>query len=414
MHLAKSLSFIGWLLLAYGGTELNLLNSSTIVFDWIIFNIPSEIGLGILFKSITGADTSFRALDQACGIAVGQSVFPNQISARLSPEVSRDALLFFSELKNVKVSDPQRMVIVDAFVRCLRVLRWILVALTASLAVLKFSTRDFAFVKGERPGNGEKAEIGCSNRESVWGLQTPASGGKEGCRTTWSQKNLFWGRSVWQLCSFAILLLAWLRSAGEMISTRARVRVRTFSILKSHCIPGIFEISKSNKPVAKDFKCRIHEVIFWIAKHDWTQFLSFAGLASARESRWIFYLPVLWNCLRRYPCIGIRLHLKDRESVLESWKFESSSKWISCTEIITYKQSLFPNGSTNRAYSQTFYLSRRPYSITSSTHPPTNSRAAQIFQISKSCSFQPPFFSWSRPWPPTSLFATTPIGCPQH
>lgn len=81
--------------------------------------------------------------------------------------MGRDAVALVSELKKMKISDPQRMVIVNAFVGSLRVLWWILVALTALLAVLTLFTRDFAFVKEQSPGDGEKAEVGCSNRESA-------------------------------------------------------------------------------------------------------------------------------------------------------------------------------------------------------------------------------------------------------
>ncbi|RDI78683.1 hypothetical protein Vi05172_g11253 [Venturia inaequalis] len=191
-HLTKPFSFIGWLLFTYGLTELNLLTSSTTVFDWIILNIPSGIGLGILFASLSlstqasaenradcspeekvkvktfsaGLNPFFRAVGQASGIAIGQSVFSNQISARLGPETGRDAVALVSELKNLEVSDPQRVVIVNAFVGSLRVLWWILVSTTALLAVLTLFTRDFAFVIDESV-ESEMAEVRCSDGESA-------------------------------------------------------------------------------------------------------------------------------------------------------------------------------------------------------------------------------------------------------
>jgi hypothetical protein len=173
-------------------TELNLLDSSTTVFGWVVLNIPSGIGLGILFASLSlatqasaehradcsaeekvkvkafsaGLNPFFRALGQACGIAVGQAAFSNQISKTLGPDVGRDAIALVSDLRKLKASDPQKIVIIDAFVGSLRVVWWILVALTSLLAVLTLFTRDFSFVKAERPSDGEKAEVESTDDEN--------------------------------------------------------------------------------------------------------------------------------------------------------------------------------------------------------------------------------------------------------
>lgn len=191
MHLTKPFSLIGWILFAYGLLELDLLNSKTTVFDWIILNIPSGIGLGILFASLSlatqasaehradcsveekvkvkafsaGLNPFFRALGQACGIVVGQAIFSNEISKRLGHETGKDAVALVSELKKMKAEDPQKVVIVDAFVGSLRVIWWALFALTSLLAVLTLFTRDFAFVKVDSPSDGEKAEAERSDGE---------------------------------------------------------------------------------------------------------------------------------------------------------------------------------------------------------------------------------------------------------
>jgi hypothetical protein len=189
-HLTKPFSFIGWILFTYGLTELNLLSSSTKVFGWIVLNIPSGIGLGILFASLSlatqasaehradcspeekikvkafsaGLNPFFRALGQACGIAVGQATFSNQISKTLGPELGKDAVALVGQLRKMEISDPQKMVIIDAFVGSLRVVWWILVALTSLLAILTLFTRDFAFVKVAMPCDSEKAEVSRGDR----------------------------------------------------------------------------------------------------------------------------------------------------------------------------------------------------------------------------------------------------------
>lgn len=47
-HLAKPFSLMGWLLFSYGILELTLLDDRTSVYQFIILNIPSGLGLGIL------------------------------------------------------------------------------------------------------------------------------------------------------------------------------------------------------------------------------------------------------------------------------------------------------------------------------------------------------------------------------
>lgn len=190
-HLTKPFSFIGWILFAYGLMELNLLSSSTTVFGWVVLNIPSGIGLGILFTSLSlatqvsaehradcspeekvkvkafsaGLNPFFRALGQACGIAVGQATFSNQISKTLGSEVGKDAIALVGDLRKMKGSDPQKLVIIEAFVGSLRVLWWILVALTSLLAVLTLFTKNFAFVKDESSRDGEKGEVESTDGE---------------------------------------------------------------------------------------------------------------------------------------------------------------------------------------------------------------------------------------------------------
>jgi hypothetical protein len=184
-HLTKVFNIVGWVLFAYGLTTLHLLDASTSVFGWIVLNVPSGIGLGILFASLAmstqssaearadcseeqrarikamaaGLNPFFRALGQACGIAVGQAAFSNEISKRLGPKVGRDASTLVEEVRNMRLSDPQRVKVTEAFVGSLRVVWWILVALTTFLLFMTLFTRDFGLKGAQNRENNGKNDI---------------------------------------------------------------------------------------------------------------------------------------------------------------------------------------------------------------------------------------------------------------
>lgn len=80
--------------------------------------------------------------------------------------MGRDAVALVRDLRKMTDSDPQKMVIVDAFVGSLKVVWWILVALTTLLAILTLFTRDFSFEKVAKSSDNEKAEVESSDVEA--------------------------------------------------------------------------------------------------------------------------------------------------------------------------------------------------------------------------------------------------------
>lgn len=106
----------GWVLTTFGVGILYLLDVNTTVVSWIFLNLTCGIGMGLLFPSMafaiqassTNKDLAFavamfsffRAFGQAIGVAVGGTVFQNQMKKKLlsypllasrADEYSRDA-----------------------------------------------------------------------------------------------------------------------------------------------------------------------------------------------------------------------------------------------------------------------------------------------------------------------------------
>jgi hypothetical protein len=168
-HLTKPFNIIGWLLFVYGIIELNLLDADTSVFGWIVLNIPSGIGMGMLFASLSlatqasaehradcsdeqrarvkamaaGLNPFFRALGQAFGIAVGQAAFSNAILNRVGPDVGRDVAGLIDSIKHLPKSSSTKTMLSLAVVESLRVVWWILVGLTALVVMLTLFTKEF-------------------------------------------------------------------------------------------------------------------------------------------------------------------------------------------------------------------------------------------------------------------------------
>lgn len=113
-----------------------------------------------------GLNPFFRALGQAFGIAVGQATFSNEI---LRSTGNRDVIGLVEKIKGMISSGTERVFLVNAFVGGLRVIWWILLALTAFAALLTFLTKEFGLGSAEQDDGGidliiepmdlEKAEI---------------------------------------------------------------------------------------------------------------------------------------------------------------------------------------------------------------------------------------------------------------
>ena len=151
----------GWSLATLGCSLLTLLTASTPTHSWILLNLVSGLGLGMLFSAMSFATQApasnadlpfaaalfsfFRALGQALGVAVGGVVFQNRMAHNLAAqpqlapfagEYSADA----SALVELLASLPREKVemkgqLVQAYVDALRVV-WATMAALAGLGLL--------------------------------------------------------------------------------------------------------------------------------------------------------------------------------------------------------------------------------------------------------------------------------------
>jgi hypothetical protein len=160
-----------------------------------MLNIPSGIGMGMLFASLSlttqasaehradcsdeqrvrvkamaaGLNPFFRALGQAFGIAVGQTAFSNDILKRLGSEAGRDVAALLDQIKNLPHTSPQKTYLVDAFVGSLRTVWWILVALTGLSVIMTLFTKEFGLgpVEVVKSSQSSDAFVGVHNSESA-------------------------------------------------------------------------------------------------------------------------------------------------------------------------------------------------------------------------------------------------------
>jgi hypothetical protein len=152
--------WVGWFLTTLGMGLLYLLDVGTSIPAWIFLGLVSGLGLGILFPSmafaIQAAASSediafavsffafFRAFGQSIGVAVGGSVFQNQMREKLlkfplladkAAEYSSDAASLVQIIKSMSHDDPQRLPLMHAYADSIKVV-WAVMCGLAGLALL--------------------------------------------------------------------------------------------------------------------------------------------------------------------------------------------------------------------------------------------------------------------------------------
>jgi len=177
-HRLKIFSLIGWAILVLGLGLFQDLNINTSVAAWIFLNVPSGVGIGILFSSValatqnaaestgTAEEVSqvktmaaclnpfFRAIGQAVAIAVGQAAVDNEVKHRLGAAYGNQ-LAGLAPLVKYLLPD-QQAIVKQAFVDSLRVVWWVLFALAISAGLLVSLTADHRILV--KPAqDGEKA-----------------------------------------------------------------------------------------------------------------------------------------------------------------------------------------------------------------------------------------------------------------
>jgi len=165
----KVYALFGWVTLTLGLGLLKLLDVNTSVAAWIFINVPSGLGLGVLFSTLAMATQTateqrgdiediaalksmaaalnpfFRALGQSIGIVAGQAAFTNAMKAKLGQTAANEAAALAQLVKTFPTD--QQIVIKHAFVDSLGVVWWISVGLAASALVATLFAANHKIVK---------------------------------------------------------------------------------------------------------------------------------------------------------------------------------------------------------------------------------------------------------------------------
>lgn len=155
----------GWVLTTFGLGILYLLDTETSVVSWIFLNLACGIGMGLLFPSMafaiqassTNADLAFavamfsffRAVGQSIGVAVGGTVFQNEIKKQLlgypllaakAGEYSADASSLVQIIKQFP-EGPAKSQLIQSYADALKIV-WVTMCGMCGLAlILSFWTK---------------------------------------------------------------------------------------------------------------------------------------------------------------------------------------------------------------------------------------------------------------------------------
>ena len=154
----------GWVLTTLGIGILYLLDLDTTIAAWVFLNLVPGIGMGLLFPSmafsIQAASTSkdlafavamfsfFRAFGQAIGVAIGGTVFQNQMKKKLlaypalaskAEEYSRDASSLVQIIKKLP-ADSVRTQLIQSYADSLKIVWVTMCGLSAFALILSLLT----------------------------------------------------------------------------------------------------------------------------------------------------------------------------------------------------------------------------------------------------------------------------------
>jgi len=158
---------MGWTFFAFGLGLLSLLDPDTTLVEWIFINIPSGLGLGMLFSSLalatqasvevssrSSADVAkvkgmaaslnpfFRTVGQALGIVISQAAFINQMKQKVGRALALEAAILAQLIPNMPPNSDDIGIFKWAFSESLCSVWWILFAMAAFMLVLSISTKD--------------------------------------------------------------------------------------------------------------------------------------------------------------------------------------------------------------------------------------------------------------------------------
>ena len=172
----------GWLITTISCGLLCLYGTDTPKWEWVIINLMSGIGIGLLFSALSlalqasvpqehvayavGLLTFFRAFGQSIGVAVGGVIFQNRIEAELgrfpslkaqASQFSNDAAALVQIIHRLPSHLEERKVLEHCYANAIRAV-WIFLAVMSAIALfISFSLKGYTLDQALRTAQGFKA-----------------------------------------------------------------------------------------------------------------------------------------------------------------------------------------------------------------------------------------------------------------
>jgi hypothetical protein len=184
----RVLTWAGWLAATLGGGITCLLNINTTTVQWIFLTLPAGVGLGLLYTSLTFVNQAassdsdmafavtifvfFRCLGQCIGVAIGGTIFQNQMKQRLLaiPALAADALAFsrdasrlVQQIKGLPEGD-NKAALVQVYADSLRIVWAVICALSGVAAVGSLFVRKMSL---NRAHHTEQGLVGQEGKRDV-------------------------------------------------------------------------------------------------------------------------------------------------------------------------------------------------------------------------------------------------------
>ena len=155
----RACTWFGWIAATLGCGIMYLLDSNTIVVQWVFLTICAGIGLGLLYTSLSFINQSasddndmafavsmfvfFRSLGQSVGVAIGGATFQNQFRHHLEniPSFARNAselsinTNMLSQLLSSLPDGVEKLALIQAYADSLKIV-WMVMCALSGLALL--------------------------------------------------------------------------------------------------------------------------------------------------------------------------------------------------------------------------------------------------------------------------------------
>ncbi|KAI9852378.1 MAG: hypothetical protein M1838_000900 [Thelocarpon superellum] len=159
----------GWVLTCGGMGLLYLLDVNTSTVSWIFLNLVAGLGTGILFPSMAFSIQAsvptkdvafavalfsfFRAFGQSIGVAVGGTIFQNEMRRKLlthpilagdADQYATDAASLVQVINQMDVANPQRTPLVQSYADALKTVWLVMCALAAVALLTSFFVKSYS------------------------------------------------------------------------------------------------------------------------------------------------------------------------------------------------------------------------------------------------------------------------------